>query len=362
MIPNQKMILTLCFMLILIAFPVHSFATQDWKPEMSEVNPEKQALQQHLTLFELKRDLNRIEQEEAALEENLSQLQQKIQAQHNLIDQQKDKVGRMLRKYYTGQRHHMLDFILSSTDFNQLIYRSYIIKLIINRDLMLMDNYRASLDKLDDYQTELNARIEEVREIKQAYLDRLASIQQEEKALEATLQQVKDEKKLQLEKEQLLKEWADKGLPTFHQFFEALNQAIEQLPSHMQQHQIKSENFFRYTYTLTDEELNRFLREQNPIFANTRFSFLDDRLKIEGEYQDQQLQVVGEYELVSPGYLKFHIRSMVYQQFELPETTVEEMAASYDLGFYPDQLVNNLYIDDFVMKKGTLQMELKLKF
>lgn len=323
-------------------------------------------LQQHLTLYELERDLKKIEQEEVQLNKNLQQIRRQISDQEQVVREKREKMKEVLRTYYMGQLNEMLTFLLSATDFQQFLDRVYFIKIILKHQSSRIEQYEQSVQELEAIHQTWTEQQQVLLQIKKKYQERLKVIAAEQSELDEALHAIAgnpaEKEQIEQESKQLLREWEENGLPSFHEFFSDLSQVIISMPQNMEDLPLRTKSFFHYIFRLTDEQLNAYIHEQKKTLEQTDFTFDPGELIISGEYREQTFLVMGHYSLTEAGNLMFHIDSLQYQNWQLPETTISAMEETYDLGFYPQKLINGLKITEFQLKKGELFMELKLEF
>ena len=166
---------------------------------------------------------------------------------------------------------------------------------------------------------------------------RLVALQEE---LERELAEREDGAAIQREIDALTHVWETKGMPVFTRYFRELAKAIQHLPDEIIKNGNLNYHNGAFRMTISDEELTDFMREQNPQdFANFTFSFADDDLTAYGTEEDTAISIKGFYEWVEEdNIIAFHLTKLVYNGFELPDTTIREMNNSFDLNVYPDLL------------------------
>ncbi len=323
-------------------------------------------LQQHLTLYELERDLKKIEQQEIELNQQLQQIRRQISEQEQVVREKRENMKQVLRTFYMGQLNEMITFLFSAANFQQFLDRVYFVKIILEHQSSRIEAYQQSVRDLETIKQAWTEQRQALLQIKKKYQERLTVIAAEQSQLDDALSAIasipEELEQIERESQQLIRDWEENVLPSFHQFFRDLSSAIISMPQEMEDLPLKTKSFFHYIFTLTDEQLNAYIHEQNQMLEQTNFIFQPEQMIVLGEYRAQTFQVTGHYSMTGEGTLMFHIDTLQYQNWQLPETTITGMEEEYDLGFYPQKLITGLKITDFQLKEGELYIELKLEF
>ncbi|WP_400163169.1 coiled-coil domain-containing protein [Brevibacillus sp. TJ4] len=342
--------------LLLIALPVTASAQEQSVPL------EQIILQQHLTQKELERTLQSIKAEEAKTNSDIARLEIDLQRQKLKIQALRRQAGKVAHAYYTGERPTLLTLLFEAENFNQLLLMFDFYQFLYQRDMNRLEAYHTEQEKMNAMRTEQTERLETLATLRKTYEGRLAEMLAVQAEKERNVQMLDDPSSVQALMDHLLIDWQKRGLPAFQKFFATLSEVMLQVPELATSERIRSNGLFSHTFTITQDDFNQFLASKNELFEQSRFVFEDNQLIVEGSYDHMQLKITGNYELVSPTHLKFHINSLHFDGFELPQATVEEMEKMYDLGFYPELISPNVFVERLTLADEQLRLHLKLQF
>lgn len=329
----------------------------DWTPEQREL------LQDTLSLSELRRDVERIaeEQEQLALERRRLGLE--IDALESRVADNRELTATLVRAQYLQSRRPMLLSLLNARslgEFNRL-YGYYRIAVRYNEDALL--SFREDTDALENRRGALAANSERLEQVKTGIEEqqrRLGSLQED---IDSGLLASGDPASLNRLAEELDAYWNNVGLYEVDEYFSQLASASSELPDFLQSSgKLKVSGLgTRYTIELTDRELNDFLRSRSADFDNFSFAFEDGRVIAEGRRDRLTLWIEGRYTLQTEpqNAVLFHVDKLVFNGLELPESTRRELEQKYDLGFYPQQ-VAPVEVNDVEMQQGRLRIRLQL--
>ncbi len=158
--------------------------------------------------------------------------------------------------------------------------------------------------------------------------------------------------------------WETAGLDEVKQYFRALSKAMKKLPDFVQNNkQLLEIKGFQYTIRVPEDDLNSFLREQNDIFNNFSFDFIDGKVIAQGKRENMEIKITGHYTIENDpkNAILFHVDELLFNGFSLPDTTRRALEEEFDLGFYPDLIVSFLKANSVEMKDGELTIKLNLK-
>src|SRR5690606_2301022 len=108
---------------------------------------------------------------------------------------------------------------------------------------------------------------------------------------------------------------------------------------------------------LTDDRLDNYLREQNPIFENFNFHFNDSNIIVSGGTYEDEFQLKGRYSSEldgSPTKIAFIIDELAYQDYVLPQSTIDALQEQFDLNLYPEKLSALLVLKSFTHSDGKM--------
>jgi peptidoglycan hydrolase CwlO-like protein len=321
---------------------------------------EQLILQQHFTQKELERNLTLIKAEESRLQGEIARLDVELQRQKLVIEAMRRHAAEVARAYYTGERVSLLSLLFDAENFNELLLVFDYLQLLYQRDMSKLESFQAARAKAAALQSDKQARLGSLQALRQQYELRLAELLaiQAEKA--KNMQKLSDPTSVQSLMTHLVEDWRDRGLPAFQTFFGVLSKVMFQIPELATPERIQSDGLLTHTLTIKQDEFNRFLMSKNELFKQSRFSFDNNQLIVEGTYDAMNLRLVGNYELVSPKQLKFRINELYFDGFALPRSTIEEMEKSFDLGFYPDLISPNIQVEGITMANQELKLQLKI--
>ncbi|WP_048602605.1 coiled-coil domain-containing protein [Rubeoparvulum massiliense] len=316
-------------------------------------------LKEHISIEDLKFQLQQMEKKERTLGQKIAGVEEQIKVQEINRLSQKEHVDQILIAYYTGERDDLLQLLFEADGLKEAIAIWEYMQVVFEYDMHQLLRYQDTYDKLCESKQELQYFQQDLQAIHDHYqaqerlLAELASIYADKWEHWTTT------KRKEVLMEQLLIHWNASGIQSFHQFFQALASSMEQLPEMFNESNLKH-SLLNYELTITDQELNDFLKKKNPLFQNLSFRFQAGELIVHGTYQESVLSMRGYYHLDSPSELQFTINEMIYDGYYLPSTSIEEMAQFYDLGFYPQQIVPNVEITQFSMEQGKMVVQLSL--
>ncbi|WP_134687474.1 coiled-coil domain-containing protein [Brevibacillus migulae] len=323
---------------------------------------EELILQQHLTQKELERSLSLVKEEEKALQTEIAQLTLDMGKQASIIAAMRKHAGEVARAYYMGERTSLLSLIFDTENFNDFLLLYEFLQLLYERDLNTLERFQQERAKLEQMQATKQNRLSRVTELRKHFESQLQQLLIVQAEKERNLNKLSDPAGVESLMDHLIVDWRERGLPAFNTFFSELAAAMFQVQELATPERISSEDLFSHTLTISEEDFNQFLMSKNDLFKQSRFTFENDQLMVEGSYDQMNLRIVGNYEYVSPQELKFHITKLTFDGFELPQTTIEEMEKKYDLGFYPSVISPNVQVQSIRLADQALTLKLKLNF
>ncbi len=344
----------LMFFALLLLIPVLPTGAED------TADLEHLILQQHLTQKELERNLAVIKSEESKLLADIAQLDMDMDRQALIIAANRRHAGEIARSYYTGQRSGLLTLLFDTKNFNTFLVYYNFLQLIFEKDIKKLEQFQAERQKAVELQALKQTRLAEVKSLRSQYETRLAEMIAVRTEKEQNLQKLPDPTAVQALMDHLLADWQKKGLPAFRSYFGVLTKVMFQIPEMITPDRIKPTGFLSQTLTIKEDDFNQFLVAKDPLFQQSHFSFDNNQLIVEGSYEQMNIKMVGEYQLVSPTELQFHITQLFYDGFQLPETTVAELEKEFDLGFYPSLISPNIKVEGISLLNKELSLQIKL--
>ncbi|GAA4715423.1 hypothetical protein [Brevibacillus fulvus] len=348
---RKSMMFLLIGLLLLCPYPVGA---------QEAASLEQLILQQHLTQKELERSLTLLKQEESTLLKETAQLDLELKKQSLVIEAMRRHAGEVARAYYTGERASFLSLLFDTENFNQFLMVFDFLQLLYQRDLDKLEKFQEERAKAAQLQEDKRMRLTEIQELRRQFESRLAEKLAVQKAKEDNLAQLSDATGTEALMDHLMEDWQQRGLPAFQTFFQVLSKVMFQIPELATPDRIHSEDWFTHTLTIKQDEFNEFLASKDDLFKQAEFAFEDNQLIVNGSYNQMNIRIVGEYQLVSPQELKFHIISLFFDGFQLPQSTIEEMEKTYNLSFYPSLISSNIEVKSISLDNQQLKLQLKV--
>lgn len=357
---HSKIILfTICFLLMVSP-------TSSAYAELTIEEDRMNILQNSLSIVEIDHEINRIEDKQKELQLKQQALETELTQHKTEMTHHEERAGSIVRSYYMGERNQFLRILLDSDSFRSLQIVAGYYEMIITNDQETLHAFHKKYNELTAVSVELNQSAAELEHLKQNLISqrkRVAALEEEvEKGLSSSSQRDVMEKLIV----ELTSYWNNVGIHEVHQYFNALAVAMENLPSYVQKEPgILSMNGSTYTISITEAQLNDFLRSENEIFHDFSFEFSDDYIVASGKRDDLELAVYGHYSVIDEpeNGILFHVDKLIFNQFELPDTTRTMLEQEFDLGFYPQKLLSFIKATGVSTREQTLEvtMELSLK-
>ncbi|HZG14609.1 MAG TPA: hypothetical protein VE710_06260 [Candidatus Bathyarchaeia archaeon] len=323
---------------------------------------EELILQQHLTQKELERSLSLLQAEEKTLQTEIAQLTLDMGKQASVIAAMRKHAGEVAKAYYMGERVSLMSLLFDTENFNDFLLLYEFLQLLYERDINTLERFQQERAKLGQMQTTKQSRLARVTELRKHFESQLQQLLIVQAEKERNLNKLSNPASVETLMDHLIVDWRERGLPAFNTFFSELAAAMFQVQELATPERISSEDLFSHTLTISEEDFNQFLMSKNDLFKQSRFTFDNDQLIVEGSYDQMNLRIEGNYEYVSPKELKFHITKLTFDGFELPQTTITEMEKKYDLGFYPSVISPNVQVQSIRLADQALTLKLKLNF
>ena len=337
-----------------IPVPVHA---QPYDEEL------RQLLEKSLTLTELDREIERIGAIREETLAGLKEIEKRIGEMEIAIERQREKAGRVLRAYYMGDKLLLWQAFLSAGSLSELLRLWEMAEFIFRSDRDILLAYAESYRNLREERGRLEAYEKELAEVEfalQTQRERLLRLQRE---VDEALADRDDAEEVAELIRDIQTSWQSKGLPLIREYFDALSQAMGELPAWLQDQPGAVEfRGLRIVARLTDDQMNEFLRSRDERFRNLEFRFYEDNMTIEGKTESMELFVEGRYTVENDpvNVIRFHIDRLVFNGFELPDTTRADLEREFDLGLYPQQMLPFITAENAVLKDGVLEIGLRI--
>jgi hypothetical protein len=316
-------------------------------------------LQQHLTSIEVERDIDRLKKEQLVLEQQVSALQQKLNEQQVKLENQRVQAGKILRAYYEGERPALWTALLAAEDWHEFFLIFDFLIAIYERDRDILLQFAEQFSSIKNLKGDLESLQGTVNQAIAHYQSQLSRLNQLNLQLEGQLSKLPDSEKIRLLMKQLENDWLQQGLPTFERYIYQLSVSMQDLPEIIDSSKL-TKSASSITIMLSDQQLNRFLASKHPMFESTQFTFGDQEMWIEGIHESAALTIIGHYRLTSDTSMNFVLDKLIYDGYELPDSTKDQLSQKFNLGFYPAQIHPNVRIKSIEMKDH--QLELQISF
>jgi len=323
----------------------------------------RQLLEKSLSVVELDREIERIAKLREETQASIQTTQRRLEQQEIAIAVQREKAGRVLREYYMGHKDFWLDALLNSKSLPDLIRAWDMMDIVVRSDQKTMNLYADQYDELKNGYAELQTHQSELASVSEqlvAQRKRITALQQEvNNALAAS----GDSEMLRRLMDELQAYWNNVGLYEVKQHFRALADAMHDLPQWVKDTPgILQTSGLKAKLTITDEQLNEFLRSKDDRFDDFAFTFDDGMLTMNGDNGSITVMIQGRYEVVNEpeNAILFHVDKLVFNGLALPDTTRADLEREFDLGFYPQKLIKYIKAQSVSLEDGKLVVALKV--
>jgi len=320
-------------------------------------------LEKSLSVTELDREIKRISGLKDVTQEAITASEGQLARQELAIVAHKEKAGRVLRSYYMGYKDFWLASLLSASSLNELIRVWDMMDIIVESDSSTMNEYAEQYRKLRSGYDQLQRDKDDLIAVETQLTtqrERIVLLQSEvDRALAAS----GDEKMLIRLMEELQVYWKNVGIYEVKQHFRALADAMKKLPEWIKDTPgIIQTKGFKTKLTITDSQLNEFLRSADSRFDDFAFTFDGGLLTMEGDNGNIRVKIQGRYtvEEEPENAIRFHVDSLIFNGLALPDTTRAELEREFDLGFYPQKLIKYVKAQSVSLEDGTLTVQLKI--
>lgn len=323
----------------------------------------RQLLEKGLSIAEIDREIERIaglrRQTMERMENTLSQIGRLEEA----AAAKREKSDEVLRAYYMGRKDFILSVLLSSRSLQDLFYAWELVELLMQADRRTLNEYAQAQQRLQDSYRSLEkdqAELAEAESALRAQRERLVALQEE---VDRALAQRDDEASVRQMMEELQAYWKSAGIVEVRRVLGAMSEAMKDLPEWlMQQPGMFTTSGFSAKVTISDDALNEYLLGHNPdIFRYVTIRFEDNHLVVSGNNGQMQIELGGHYsvEHQPENFLRFHVDTLHFNGFELPDTTRTDLEREFDLGFRPQLVMAFIRVENVTITQGQLTMELK---
>lgn len=323
----------------------------------------RELLEKSLSVTEIDKEIGRIAARKAKAAEGIAGLNAAIARSEAALERQREKAGAVLRAYYTGERDMLLAAVWSFDSLPDLFAMLDYLDVILSNDKHTLDRYRKQYRDLQAERTGLEGEERRLADIERSLLsqrERLIRLQSE---IDGTIAASGDEERLRVLIQELVAYWEATGLEEVRRYFRALGDAMRELPAWLNANKgLLEVDGFNYTLRLPQEELNRFLREQNAIFEDFEFRFKEGSIIAQGRRDGIDVDLSGQYTLEDDpvNAIRFRTDLLKFNGLALPDTTRRQLEREFDLNFYPQKLVPFVKATSVEIEDGAMTVELKV--
>ncbi|SFB35710.1 hypothetical protein SAMN05216312_106239 [Cohnella sp. OV330] len=323
----------------------------------------RQLLEKGLSVVEIDREIERISGLREETEKSIAQNETKLAERQLAIAAQREKAGRVLRAYYMGQKEAMLGVLVNFKSLAGLLRSWDLMDTIFEADRRTLADFNREYEEIREGQDKLKKDKEELSRVAadlERQRDRVAALQAEiQNAIDGSEDPALARKQL----EEMQSYWQTAGLYEVRRHFSALAKAMNKLPDWIQDHPeaLKTKGLST-TLTLTDTQLNEFLRAQSELLKDFTIAFKPNLLSLQGKSGSMEVAVTGSYTVENEpkNAIMFHMDTLVFNGLTLPDTTRDDLVRDFDLGFYPQQVMAYLKADSVTLEDGKLIVKLKI--
>ncbi|RUS48455.1 hypothetical protein [Cohnella sp. AR92] len=323
----------------------------------------KKLLEKGLTVVEIDREIDRIAGLRAAAEKGIEQTSQKLAEQEIAIVAKREQAGRVLRTYYMGQKDAMWSALLNSRSLKELLATWELMDLLFQSDHKTLKSYEDEYEDLQKGYRTLERNKNELSQVEQELRAQRERIQALQSELDSLLAASGDEEGMRKMMAEMQAYWQNVGLYEVKQEFRALSKAMSKLPDWLKEHPdaLKTSGL-KAKLTITDAELNEFLRKQDDRLSQIAIAFASGQMILEGSNGDIKVRIEGHYTIENDpkNAILFHVDKLVFNDLELPDTTRQDLEREFDLGFYPQEFMSYIKADSVELTDGKLVVGLKL--
>jgi len=357
---NRLAALLAAVMIIWAAAPGPALAEDESAMSDEEV---RELLEKSLNIAELDKEIERIAGQRRETAGKIQALNDSIAGLEAELDLRRERVGDVLRSWYMGERDVLIQAIFSSDSLSDLLAMLDYLDEMLSHDKFTLETYHKQREDWLEERERLIAeekRLEEIERDLRLQRERVIRLRAE---VDGIINASGDSERLRLLIAEWLAWWENTGLPEVERHFRALADAMESLPGWLAERKdLVKQSGFTYTVRLPEDDLNAFLREQNPLFESFAFRFEDGVVSAYGRREDLEVEIAGSYTIEDePEHVvRFHTEKIVFNGFALPDTTIRELERRFDLGFYPQLLVPLVRATAVDADDGVLTVELRI--
>lgn len=356
----HKLYLLLPLLLLTLLHPQSTLLAD---PSAIASDDDRKVLQNSLSIVEIDHEIERITEQQNQAQKELDK--QKIQLDDKLL-QIKDKqnnAGAIIRSYYMGDKDNLLIAMLSAKSLSSMLDMYGYYEMIMDYDRSILDTYETQYRVIKDTKSVLERTASALENMKANLLKQRERVLALQKEVDTSIAGSDNPEALKKMIEEFTIYWESVGINEVKRYFEALSSAMDDLPEFIQNQEgaIRT-NGATYSIDINEEDLNAFLRTKNELFNQFSFHFGDDQITASGQDGSLSLEVVGHYSVEEKpqNAIMFHVDKLIFNGYELPDTTCRTLEDEFDLGFYPQQVISFVKATEVKSTDKNLHVTLKL--
>ncbi|MGI2292829.1 coiled-coil domain-containing protein [Paenibacillus sp. GXUN7292] len=338
-------------------------ALAEQQPFEAEDSGTQAILEKSLSLIEIDKEIDRIQEEKELLLLSLDETELLLVQQEAELSDKQEQAGKVLRAYYMGDRDFVYAALVSFESLPQWFQMLDFIEIIFASDKNTLIQYANKYDLLKENKNKLESRQQELILLEEQLHEQRSRVLALEAEVADELKNRSDAERILLLIKQLSDHWNTQGVEAVRQYFQALANAMSELPGWIQNNkQLLESKGLTYTITVPDTDLNAFLREQNQMFNHFVFEFADGQIIAKGKNEEIEISVTGHYSIEEKpkNGIIFHVDKLIFNGFPLPDTTRKQLEKDFDLGFYPQLIISFLKADEVKVEDGKLIIKLSI--
>jgi hypothetical protein len=354
----EAALLSIAFLILLsrvsVPLPVHA------EPLSEET---RKLLEKSLSVVEIDREIGRISVLSKETQVKIADSQQELSRQELEIAVHREKAGRVLRSYYMGRQDLVLSAFLNAHSLGEFLRTWEAVQIVLQSDSDALNRFTKAYKSLREGYQRLRQDQSELTQVEnnlRAQRERLLSLQAE---VNRALASSGDEARLRQLMTEMEAYWKNIGLYEVRRHFRALSEAMQALPDWIRDHpETLERNGLKATVTITDTQLNEFLRSRSDDFKHFAIRFESGRMMLTGNTGDLSVIIGGRYTIQEEpeNAIRFHVDSLTFNGLNLPDTTRADLEREFDLGFYPQMLIPFLKAQSVTLDPGKLIVQLKI--
>jgi len=351
----------LIFFIILLIIPPSTVTP----PVFAEPLPEdtRELLEKGLSIAEIDREIERIAALRRETMERMENTLRQIERLQQAADALREKSDEVLRAYYMGRKDFLFTVLLSSRTLHDLFYAWELVEILLQSDRRALDEYAMAHQRLEEGYRSLEkdqAELEQTENALRAQRERLLALQQE---VDRALAERDDKAEVRQMMDDLTAQWKSAGLPEVKRVLSALSAAMKDLPEWIfSQPGMVTTSGLKAKVAISDTALNEYLRGRNPdVFRMVTISFEENRMTVAGDNGQMRIEIGGHYTVENEpeNFMRFHVDTLLFNGFALPDTTRTDLEREFDLGFRPQYVMAFIKVQSVSLAPGLLTVELR---